>query len=106
MANTMTIGRVTFTSPASISESSIQTGQRNSLDRSFSFSGSLCGTGTGQAYINSSKKLRDELISMGNSDLLLPITYEGDTTMAGLGKEVTVVIVSHCCNAKLSVPKE
>ena len=86
MANTMTIGRVTFTSPASISESSIQTGQRNSLDRSFSFSGSLCGTGTGQAYINSSKKLRDELISMGNSDLLLPITYEGDTTMAGFGK--------------------
>tara|TARA_B100000085_G_scaffold132833_1_gene120981 strand:+ start:297 stop:1568 length:1272 start_codon:yes stop_codon:yes gene_type:complete len=86
MANTMTIGRITFTSPASISESSIQTGQRNSLDRSFSFSGTLCGTGTGQAYINSSKKLRDELISMGNSDLLLPITYEGDTTMEGFGK--------------------
>ena len=37
MANTMTIGRITFTSPATISESSIQTGQRNSLDRSFSF---------------------------------------------------------------------
>ena len=31
-------------------------------------------------------KLRDELISMGNSDLLLPITYEGDTTMEGFGK--------------------
>lgn len=86
MANTMTIGRITFTSPNDISESSVQTGQRNSLDRSFSFSGTLCGTGTGQDYINSSKKLRDELISMGNSDLLLPITYEGDTTMAGFGK--------------------
>lgn len=86
MANTMTIGRITFTSPNSIRESSIQTGQRNSLDRSFSFNGTLCGTGSGQAYIDSSKKLRDELISMGNSDLLLPITYEGDTTMEGFGK--------------------
>ena len=86
MANTMTIGRITFTSPSSIRESSIQTGQRNSLDRSFSFNGTLCGTGSGQAYIDSSKKLRDELISMGNSDLLLPITYEGDTTMEGFGK--------------------
>lgn len=86
MANTMTIGRITFTSPASINEASVQTGQRNSLDRSFSFSGILCGTGTGSAYVESSKKLRDELISMGNSDLLLPITYEGDTTMKGFGK--------------------
>ena len=81
MANTMTIGRVTFTSPNSIKESSIQSSNLNNLDRDFSFSGSIC-----EDTIAATKKLRDELISMGNSDLILPITYEGDTTLAGYGK--------------------
>ena len=81
MPNTMTIGRVTFTSPNSIKESSIQSSNLNNLDRDFSFSGSIC-----EDTIAATKKLRDELISMGNSDLILPITYEGDTTLAGYGK--------------------
>ena len=81
MANTMTIGRVTFTSPASIKENSVQSGNLNNLDRSFSFSGKLA-----EDTIAATKKLRDELISMGNSDLILPITYEGDTTLVGYGK--------------------
>jgi len=81
MANTMTIGRVTFTSPKDIKESSVQSGNLNNLERSFSFSGSIC-----EDTIAATKKLRDELISLGNSDLILPITYEGDTTLSGYGK--------------------
>ena len=81
MANTMTLGRVTFTSPRGIKESSVQSSNLNNLDRSFSFNGSLC-----EDTIAATKKLRDEMISMGNSDLILPITYEGDATLAGYGK--------------------
>ena len=43
-------------------------------------------------FYYSSKKLRDELISMGNSNLLLPFTYEGDTTMKGYCKVVGVSV--------------
>tara|TARA_A100001388_G_scaffold62768_1_gene43783 strand:- start:2839 stop:4110 length:1272 start_codon:yes stop_codon:yes gene_type:complete len=92
MANTITVGRMTFTSPRRIDENSVQTGNRNSLDREISISGSLCGSGDGAAFIASSKKLRDELISMGNSNLLLPFTYEGDTTMKGYCKVVGVSV--------------
>ena len=81
MANTMTIGRVTFTSPRDIKESSVQSSNLNNLERSFSFNGSIC-----EDTIAATKKLRDELISLGNSDLILPITYEGDTTLSGYGK--------------------
>ena len=77
----MTIGRVTFTSPRDIKESSVQSSNLNNLERSFSFNGSIC-----EDTIAATKKLRDELISLGNSDLILPITYEGDTTLSGYGK--------------------
>ena len=60
MANTMTIGRVTFTSPRDIKESSVQSSNLNNLERSFSFAGSIC-----EDTIAATKKLRDELISLG-----------------------------------------
>ena len=50
MANTITVGRMTFTSPRTINENSVQTGNRNSLDREISISGSLCGSGDGARF--------------------------------------------------------
>ena len=57
MANTITIGRMTFTSPESISFSSIQSGQRNSIDRAVDLSGFFVADSVAAA-----KVLRDELI--------------------------------------------
>ena len=78
MANTITVGRMTFTSPESIDFSSVQTGRRNSLDREASLSGQFVADSVAAA-----KVLRDELISMGNSSLLLPFTYTGDDKFEG-----------------------
>jgi hypothetical protein len=78
MANTITVGRMTFTSPQSIDFSSVQTGRRNSLDREVSLSGQFVAD-----TVAAAKVLRDELISMGNSSLLLPFTYTGDDKFEG-----------------------
>ena len=69
---------MTFTSPQSIDFSSVQTGRRNSLDREVSLSGQFVADSVAAA-----KVLRDELISMGNSALLLPFTYTGDDKFEG-----------------------
>ena len=69
---------MTFTSPQSIDFSSVQTGRRNSLDREASLSGQFVADSVAAA-----KVLRDELISMGNSSLLLPFTYTGDDKFEG-----------------------
>ena len=69
---------MTFTSPESIDFSSVQTGRRNSLDREASLSGQFVADSVAAA-----KVLRDELISMGNSSLLLPFTYTGDDKFEG-----------------------
>jgi hypothetical protein len=81
MANTITVGRMTFTSPASISFTSVQDGSRNSMDRNVSMSGQFVAD-----TVSAAKVLRDELISMGNSNLILPFTYEGDDTFKGYAK--------------------
>lgn len=69
---------MTFTSPQSIDFSSVQTGRRNSLDREVSLSGQFVAD-----TVAAAKVLRDELISMGNSSLLLPFTYTGDDKFEG-----------------------
>ena len=78
MANTITVGRMTFTSPESIDFSSVVTGARNSLDREVSLKGKFVADSVAAA-----KVLRDELISMGNSSLILPFTYTGDDKFEG-----------------------
>ena len=87
MANTITIGRMTFTSPESIDFSSVVTGARNSLDREVGLQGIFVADTVAAAKI-----LRDELISMGNSSLILPFTYTGDDMFEGYA-EITSVSV-------------
>ena len=78
MANTITVGRMTFTSPEAIDISSVIQGNRNSLDRNVSLKGQFVADS-----VTAAKVLRDELISMGNSSLLLPFTYTGDDKFEG-----------------------
>ena len=73
MANTVTVGRMTFTSPRSINISSVQDGSRNSVDRTINMSGTFVVD-----TVDAGKRLRDELISMGNSNLVFPFTWTGD----------------------------
>ena len=87
MANTITIGRMTFTSPQSIDFSSVITGARNSLDREVSLTGIFVAD-----TVASAKKLRDELISMGNSSLILPFTYTGDDMFEGYAEISSVSV--------------
>ena len=78
MANTITVGRMTFTSPESIDFSSVQSGSRNSMDRIVSLKGKFVAD-----TVAAAKVLRDELISMGNSALIVPFTYTGDDKFEG-----------------------
>ena len=78
MANQVTVGRMSFTSPNSIGVSSVQDGSRNSVDRTINMSGSFV-----VGSINEGKSLRDELISMGNSNLTFPFTWTGDELIEG-----------------------
>jgi len=89
MANTITVGRMTFTSPESIDFSSVITGGRNSLDREVNMSGKFVASS-----VSAAKVLRDELISMGNSSLTLPFTYEGDDTFEGYAELTSVSVDS------------
>jgi len=77
----MTVGRMTFTSPESIDFSSVQSGNRNSMDRIVSLKGSFVADSVAAA-----KVLRDELISMGNSSLTVPFTYTGDDKFEGFAE--------------------
>ena len=81
---------MTFTSPESIDFSSVQTGRRNSLDREASLSGQFVADSVAAA-----KVLRDELISMGNSSLLLPFTYTGDDKFEGYCELDGVIVTSN-----------
>jgi len=78
MANTITIGRISFTSPRAVAESAMPTDGKNSLERSVSISGILYAETIAEA-----KYLRDELISLSNGNLVVPFTYEGDSTFKG-----------------------
>ena len=81
MANTVTVGRMTFTSPRSINISSVQDGSRNSVDRTINMSGTFVVD-----TVDAGKRLRDELISMGNSNLVFPFTWTGDELIEGYCK--------------------
>lgn len=78
MANTFTIGRLSFTSPRALAESSMPADGKNSLERNISINGTLVADSLADA-----KNIRDELISLSNSNLIVPFTYEGDTTYGG-----------------------
>lgn len=81
MANTITVGRMTFTSPRSVNMSPVPDNSRNSTARQISLSGSFV-----TETIAAGKVLRDELISMGNSDLIYPFTWTGDELIEGYAK--------------------
>ena len=93
MANQVTVGRMSFTSPRSINLSSVQDGSRNSVDRTISMSGTFVVDS-----VAAGKALRDELISMGNSNLTFPFTWTGDELIEGYCKLGSVSVD----NAKLA----
>jgi hypothetical protein len=78
MANTFTIGRLSFTSPRALAESAMPSDGKNSLERNISINGTLVANSLADA-----KNIRDELISLSNSNLIVPFTYEGDSTYGG-----------------------
>jgi len=81
MANTITIGRMTFTSPKTISIASLESVSKNSVERTIQLSGQFVVDSVADA-----KKLRDELVSMGNGDLFYPFTWTGDELIEGYAK--------------------
>jgi len=78
MANTFTIGRLSFTSPRTLAEASNPSDGKNSIERSIDINGTLVANTLADA-----KEIRDELISLSNSNLIVPFTYEGDSTYQG-----------------------
>lgn len=78
MANTFTIGRLSFTSPEALAEAAMPANGKNSIERSIQIRGTLVANSLAEA-----KTIRDELISLSNSQLIVPFTYEGDTTYGG-----------------------
>ena len=78
MANTFTIGRLSFTSPRTLAEASNPSDGKNSIERTIDINGTLVADTLADA-----KEIRDELISLSNSNLIVPFTYEGDSTYGG-----------------------
>jgi len=73
MAHTVTVGRLTFTSPRRLSF-----GGGLDQSKSISFSGTLAVDD-----LDDAKSLRDELISMSAMNVPVAFTYEGDITLKG-----------------------
>lgn len=78
MANTISIGRISFTSPRALAESAMPADGKNSLERNVAINGILHATTIAEA-----KYLRDELVSLANANIIVPFTYEGDSTFSG-----------------------
>ena len=76
----VTIGHLSFTSPGQLT----YTG--GSQERSYQISGVLAHTDSNSLDLDENKYIRDELISMSNSDTVYPFTYTGDTTLKGFVK--------------------
>ena len=74
MANTVTVGRLTFTSPGELSFS----GSTNQPSNQINISGKLAVDD-----LDDAKSLRDELISMSKLDCPVAFTYTGDSTLKG-----------------------
>ena len=81
MANTITVGRMTFTSPQNLTIAPSPDNSRNSTARTITMSGSFVAD-----TVAAAKVLRDELVSMGNSDLIYPFTWTGDDLIEGYTK--------------------
>lgn len=75
MANTITIGRLTFTSPASLSDS------RSGSIHTMNINGVLAPD-----TLNEAKYLRDELIACANGYYCVPFIWQGDTSVSGYVK--------------------
>jgi|TARA_B100000902_G_scaffold47553_1_gene54775 hypothetical protein len=75
MANTVTIGRLTFTSPGQLNDS--RSGNEHILN--------LVGTFVTET-LDEVKYLRDELISCANGYYCVPFSWEGDSSLSGYVK--------------------
>lgn len=75
MANTITIGRLTFTSPASLSDS------RSGSTHTMNINGVLAPDTLAEA-----KYIRDELIACANGYYTVPFIWQGDTSVTGYVK--------------------
>ena len=74
MANTVTVGRLTFTSPSTLNFS----GGADRVNKNLSLQGKLAVDD-----LDDAKSLRDELISMSKMKVPIAFTYTGDTTLKG-----------------------
>ena len=74
MANTVTIGRLTFTSPSDLSDS------KSGNEHEFSLTGKFVTETLAEV-----KHLRDELLACANGYYSVPFTWEGDDTVSGYG---------------------
>lgn len=75
MANTITIGRLTFTSPATLSDS------RSGSTHTMNIVGTLAPDTLAEA-----KYIRDELLSCANGYYTVPFIWQGDTSITGYVK--------------------
>lgn len=75
MANTVTIGRLTFTSPATLSDS------KSGDSHEFTITGKFVTETLAEV-----KYLRDELLAKANGYYIVPFTWEGDDTVSGYVK--------------------
>ena len=73
MSNTITIGRLTFTSPASLSDS------RSGNTHTMNINGVLAPDTLAEA-----KYIRDELIACANGYYTVPFIWQGDTSVSGM----------------------
>ena len=82
MANThqVTIGHLSFTSPGTLN----YTGGAG--ERTYSLSGVLAHTSANNLDLTENKYIRDELVSMSNSNYVYPFQYTGDTSVKGYVK--------------------
>ena len=83
MAHTVTVGRLTFTSPSSLGFSGGSSEPNNRVD----ISGTLA-----VSDLDDAKSYRDELISMSKMDVPVAFTYTGDSTFKGYCKVVDVTV--------------
>ena len=72
MANTIKIGRLTFTSPANLTE------DRSGSEHTLSIVGKLAPD-----TLNEAKYIRDELLACANGYYVVPFIWQGDTSMTG-----------------------